>query len=430
MNIIYNRNVMRKNRILNCFVFCIVILHLTSCNNTNKVSFLGVAILNAKSFEIKQQNLAITIDVDKVDEIGLIDMIQKIKPNRFIQLSNKELIGDIDKILIAQEKIYVLDAFSTERVLIYDFNGSLIGKIESKGQGPKEYGGLDDMFFDKKNKNLILNDRLMPKLLYYTNGGKFIKKTVGIPSTQFALSNKTIFLKMTFAQSFEKNVNYGLISFENDSIISKGFELSPSQKSIPATKSLTVNYLDELLFTPNGSDTVYHIIDKFKYQVKYIIKHKKSIWDFIRSNDSQQFTYDKYISLIIDDNYSCFSGEIFENNNFLSFIINKKPIGSVKSPHAKPYFYNKSNKQLFALKPFKETEIDDKELRKIGTIIPPPPIYVHNNDFVSILNPRYILHLKQGIAKNKISIKNEELRKMIIDFPEDGNPILMFYSIN
>ena len=51
----------------------------------------------------------------------------------------------MDKVLVYDNKIYILDAFVAEKVFIFDKRGVLLKTIDNKGQGPDEYAGLSGM---------------------------------------------------------------------------------------------------------------------------------------------------------------------------------------------------------------------------------------------------------------------------------------------
>lgn len=59
----------------------------------------------------------------------------------FLQLSSKELIGEIRSLCIFEDRIYVLDQFVAKKVFIFNMKGELLQVIDSHG------GGLKNIYY-------------------------------------------------------------------------------------------------------------------------------------------------------------------------------------------------------------------------------------------------------------------------------------------
>lgn len=100
------------------------------------------------------------------------------KKIRFIPLEtrNDVLIGDIDKIVVSENRFYVLDAFKAEGAFIYNWDGKLINKIKSKGKGPGEYTFIAGLAFDPYNNELVLVDCSQKKVIRYDQDGNYLSE--------------------------------------------------------------------------------------------------------------------------------------------------------------------------------------------------------------------------------------------------------------
>jgi hypothetical protein len=68
-------------------------------------------------------------------------------------LSNDVPLGESERILIFDEKIYILD--NEPKIVCFEMNGKVRFKIDSRGPGPKEYANIKDFGIDRKTKKLL-----------------------------------------------------------------------------------------------------------------------------------------------------------------------------------------------------------------------------------------------------------------------------------
>lgn len=121
----------------NLFYFFLVLLF-TSCKSSEN----SVIIFNANDNYPE-------IDL-KLSDVANIEYIQ-LKPGKDSIL----ITGFTNKareLFIANDKIFLLD--QNRKIVIYDYNGNPLTKIENIGRGPKEFVGLIDFLADS-TKNEI-----------------------------------------------------------------------------------------------------------------------------------------------------------------------------------------------------------------------------------------------------------------------------------
>lgn len=104
-----------------------------------------------------------------LDSIKSEDMIENFE---YISLetSSDYLVGKVDDLQIANDKLYIV---SQDRVLVFDFDGKFIFKIDEIGRGPGEYQRIDNISID--NEELFLYDNTQYGVLGYdANSGEYL----------------------------------------------------------------------------------------------------------------------------------------------------------------------------------------------------------------------------------------------------------------
>ncbi len=120
-----------------------------------------------------------TIEVDFRDlkSVSCDEIIDSI---RFVKLetTEKSLIGNIDNIFFVDSTIVVFDEFVTNSANLFDLNGKFKKRLSNKGNGPKEYLKISDLFIDKNR--IGIKDNLKSRILFYDCDGNYLE-TVKTP---------------------------------------------------------------------------------------------------------------------------------------------------------------------------------------------------------------------------------------------------------
>ena len=137
--------------------------------------FLSLLIMQScnrqKSSGASLADVSILIDLDSVKRAPL-----KLADIRYIPLeTSKEcLIGNADKVLIRNGKIYVADFHQAMALFIFDLDGKFLFKISRRGQGPYEYLSLQD-FDIHSNGDIYIFDQYGRKFLILDEEGKYLR---------------------------------------------------------------------------------------------------------------------------------------------------------------------------------------------------------------------------------------------------------------
>ena len=131
------------------------------------VSFI-VAVLcncNDEKGQVDDNAFIVEMNFDEKMSIHEVDLIDSLD---IVRLDNHVMIGEVNKIIDYNNRLYVLDAFITKSVMVYDRTGNFVKQIADFGQGPAEYLQLTDIFIDAENDVLGLVSRLDKKLMKYS----------------------------------------------------------------------------------------------------------------------------------------------------------------------------------------------------------------------------------------------------------------------
>ncbi|MFN3315452.1 MAG: 6-bladed beta-propeller, partial [Raineya sp.] len=186
------------------------------------------------------------------------DLIEDVKPIKLETKDSANVLLEIDKVIIDDDKIFILDKFRFQGVMAFDTSGRFLFSKKVGGGAEGEFTHLSGMSVDKKRKQLIIFST--PKLLYYSYEGKFLG------------DKKLDFLANDFETNGEINTfigqEYGLIVTDYEGkILSKYFD----KNKIHLLKLLQPFQVQEkgILFRHSFNDTVY-IVNQEKLE-KYAI---------------------------------------------------------------------------------------------------------------------------------------------------------------
>ena len=170
------------------------------------------------------------IRADNARIIGMDEMLDRVKSIEYIKLDSSEPIGEISKMVVTKDKIFILDSFTSQQIFVFDKTGKLLYRIKNKGRGPKEYISIWDMQVDTIRNEILVNDALARSYLYYsTDDGTFLRREKGIANCYLARID-SLYINLTgVGQDFNDNENWAIIISDKDSVLFKGFEPTPLQ---------------------------------------------------------------------------------------------------------------------------------------------------------------------------------------------------------
>ncbi len=133
--------------------------------------FLLFCSLCACKTEPKQQVDCDTISIEtsKITEGFTLNINDSICEFIFLETNEQSLVGEIDKTIIRNDKIFLLDKYVTESVLVFNHSGKFLYKIANIGRGPGEFSMPNDIIVDEKGNEISILDIDQKKVLLYEN---------------------------------------------------------------------------------------------------------------------------------------------------------------------------------------------------------------------------------------------------------------------
>ena len=365
-----------------------------------RIFICTLTLLSCNKKEPKDNKLKTIIFRDQY-----VDLIDKFD-FKFIPLETKEeaLISLINYIQLVDDKLFILDAYKKEEVLVFDTSGHYLSKISNKGEGPKEYVSLSGMHINQKNKSLILSD-YKNKLLFYDLDSCKLQKTLhsSLCGNDFIQLNENRFVFTSikgFEQLGKNKKQYVLITDSTEKMINYGYPL-PFYANYSSTLS------GSKFYSVNKDTFIYHNLFPEIYKIKsdriepaYRLSFESMKFppiDFLRraSKDKRDYTSD----LNQSDYIKAYS--IFETNNVtMIYLMQHQPVFA---------FYDKATQESFTL-PIKDYY---KSLQLNALLFP-----------LGATDEYIIFKVNLDDVDSPNEIKNPELRKVVEKRKEDDNCII------
>ena len=319
--------------ILTTTLFC-------ACGTPSQNNSMALELSDTKIIKITHDTPH-QIRADNARIMGMDEMLDRVKSIDYIKLDSSDPIGTINKMIVTNDKIFIMDAHVAQRIFVFDKTGKLLFRIKNKGRGPKEYLSIWDMQVDTIRNEILVNDALARSYLYYsTDDGTFLRREKGIANCYLArIDSLSINLQIP-GQDFNDDENWAILVSDKDSVLYKGFAPTPLQDNNFAVNSFTYDYDGTLLYTPVYSDTVYQFTTASVVKPEYVICQKKSVWRRYDEKLSPQEVND----LIKENNYTRYGGKFLATKSHASFEIGHK---WNKYIVAKPYFWDKKTDAVY-----------------------------------------------------------------------------------
>ncbi|MFC0877305.1 6-bladed beta-propeller [Saccharicrinis sp. FJH2] len=330
----------------------------------------------------------------------------------FLRLSNTALLGRIEKIIISDSLIYVLD--NIPKLVCFDSSGRVKFNINKTGKGPDEFLKLIDFSVDPIHKSLVLLDERQMKVLFFNSeNGKFIKNAgIKFYPNNIKMVQDELYFYNPYTNVRDNKYHYSLImtSLDNSNIERKWIKHDDINRLyFTFTKHHFFTGDEGTYFINRMDNKIYELSEnnlKLKYQISgldffdmsNIDKSKKNIevFDDIKKSD-------KFYSI---QNFS-------ECSDYIYFTVHKKNRAYV-------VLYNKLKKEvefcssMLLTKPTKELPLFTSDLMGIK-----------NGKLFGIIEPITIIGMKNHPKTPKLEIFSNSWS----DLKVTDNPILVFYSV-
>lgn len=189
---------------------------------------------------------------------------------RYVPLgTTRQPVGNIDQLLVTDDRIIVVDKERAQTVFIFDLNGNPCAEIYRPGRGPQEYNHIDHVTLTPGEKpQLAILDGRGNKVLFYDLDGRFVNSTpISFRFTGMEYLDKNEILCFTDAyvrhdpSSKERKVADRLLFFTDNKFQIKASALTNRavNRKIGFTEPIVKQSGDDLLINPKLNDTIYRL---------------------------------------------------------------------------------------------------------------------------------------------------------------------------
>lgn len=352
------------------------------------------------------------VDIDLSDLVGNTDLfninnyIDTIKFVFFDDLSEDALIGNIEKIIVSDRYIYIMDRVSENGVVIFDVEGHFVTRID-RGEGPGEISQAYDIVFDEYSRHLIVKD---PRgLIFFNETGEYIEEER--PPLQFS--------------DFECARN-GYLCYQHHSSYNDHLTVHSKNAILFVDKQFKLKWsaLPHYNYTPLGmNDIISHSSDCFLYT--------KALNDTIYGLDTN-VVYAKYVLNLGTDKLP-FS---FLNDKDVSNIeVFDRQFRSTNYTYLESYLET-STHQAFRIGNSKQGRSFVFRDKYSGNVVGGCVTYVNQQELPMLFDPfaacddwfvlPYVMH---GVRHFSSPLISETYNEYLSRIDEESNPVLILYKL-
>lgn len=323
----------------------------------------------------------------------------------YLKLDNttEAILGGIDKIILTDTHLFILDRYKTKSIKKFSLNGEYILDIGNPGKGPGEFiEPTDFIYIDNK---LIVFDQFANNLLHFTLEGR-LTKTNKAPFRfhSFFAFNENEFVYQSFDSDnthFVEIHNYSLIWSDSIFNIKHRGIFTPDEKYHPRINKGLINSYGGLRFIKPYSDTIYSVHANGKIFPEYVIDFKHHS---MPENQKQNIRNQSRYALL----HECFNTD---STFYFTFSLNNLLYHCFYSKIKKTFNY--FNTQLNDISPFSFENI---------------LLNYSNNTIIGYNNAHSIIE-RYNMVKSSNHIEMINTYRDLRDVKLEDNIILTFYRL-
>lgn len=333
---------------------------------------------------------------------------------RYVALGETRLpIGNIDQLLVTDDRIIVVDKERAQTVFIFDHDGKSCAEIYRPGRGPQEYYHIDHAALTPgENPQLAILDGRGSKVLFYDLEGRFVNSTpIPFRFTGMEYLNKDEILCFTDAYIqhdpfFKKREDANRLLFFTDGafrIEASTLTNRVTNRKIGYTEPIVKQSGDELLINPKLNDTIYRLDGRSLKPLYYV--DKSALGPVLPTED---LTDEQILEL--DKKVPVFWGSFTSGEKFL-FLEASMPPAEILDI----YCYSKTSGKVYFLK--NTPGSGDRALAEMA--------------FIGIMGSwkdQFIAHVPAYVVP-MVYQRDGTDNPVLKDIGEDANPVLIFYTL-
>lgn len=183
-----------------------------------------------------------------------------------LESTDQSLFGKIDKLIVYNDRFYILDKTDMKKIFVFANDGKFIRKIGRFGEGPGEYSNIEDFTIDESTGNIIVLS-YPSRVMVYDEIGNFIRDKKLAPEALLwnIISCTDGYICSTNHQAALSQEEASLIfKFDKDFILQeKTTDVLPIQIPMPPfITSPLLNYRNDIVYFDVFANKVYPQINK------------------------------------------------------------------------------------------------------------------------------------------------------------------------
>ncbi len=323
----------------------------------------------------------------------------------FIELKcEDELLGGVTQIKVYNEEIYILDAYGTKTLYVFDPEGNYKKSLTWGVGGPGEFVFPVSFVIDEKEEQLIIRDFSLHKLFFYEIGSLSFLKTMDIPNVfSFDVLDNGEFVFYRFSNPQE--------NFQQGQLLVCSPEGELLNSMVERKKRYNFLHLKEHSFYTIEDDHCTYL--PFSYDILSFEQEK--VW--LR----YQLNFGKY-AIRDDFNFDRETPQVMEQIMNMPVVRLIYPIET--TDHLLVTYYIQRQKYIGVFNKKNRVILNaavDQIADDLGTGVPvfPSPIGNDRDKFISLIQPE---ELEEGTTFFP-------LKEFIAQMENKNNPILMLYRL-
>ena len=364
--------------------------------------FLSLLIMQScnrqKSSGASLTDVSILIDLDSVKRAPL-----KLADIRYIPLeTSKEcLIGNADKVLIRNGKIYVADFYQAMSLFVFDLEGKFLFKIARRGQGPGEYIRFRD-FDIHSNGDIYIFDQSGKKILILDQEGKYLRTVMSDYYFQnfCVVGEKMYWAKFSDGEKFADLAVYNMMNERTTFLL----------KDKKFLHNINVNFStykfycspDNIYYSPQFSEIIYSLKENGIFPAIGIKNLPVPLEEVIEKLEHEQSNIQ--MKYLFDEKIFLENVYIYETDSFIS-------IGYKRGIYQNTLLYNKHSKSTYLV-------LGTDFFKNVGST---DIIGSTGKEFFSVI----YLDINNEYHK-QILTSREELK----NWKEDDNPVIAIFNLD
>ena len=244
-----------------------------------KITVVGIILLqclllSCKNKENSDEIQNINFLEKAIGENGINEIVEKIKIVEFDD-NIDSYFSNPKKVIVSDERVYVLDKFNGRSIIkVFTKDCDFINMLDFFGKGPGEFINISD-FAIKHNGEIIINDIMQSKLIYYNRDFKYLRSVKSdYYYEQIALLSDSL---MAIVNNDNVAIGYKLLLIDDDSkILHKGVKVNELYDFMIGTPFQLNNDGLRIHYLPYYSDTIYEVTSQ-GVSLKYIMNFSSPV---------------------------------------------------------------------------------------------------------------------------------------------------------